>query len=295
MHQPNVQPFLHEPTSTFSYVVWDPSTREAAVIDAVLDYDADAARTYSGSADRIVEFIRDERLTVTWLLETHAHADHLAGCAYLRAELGARTGIGEGIRAVQNRFKQVFNLESDFEPDGSQFGHLFASDEVFRIGTLEARAIATPGHTSDSLTYLIGDAAFVGDTIFMPDGGTARCDFPGGRASTLYRSIQRLYQLPERTRVFVLHDYRPNGRDYRCETTIGEQRRGNIHVSITVGEAEFVAQRTERDRTLTLPALIIPAVQINIRGGELPPVEANGLRYLRIPLNSAGRFSQVSD
>ena len=295
MHRPNVQPFLHEPTSTFSYAVWDPSTRHAAVIDAVLDYDANAARISTASADRIIEFIRDERLTVTWLLETHAHADHLAGCAYLRRELGGRTGIGEGIRAVQSRFKEVFNLERDFRPDGSQFEHLFASDEAFKIGALEAYAIATPGHTSDSLTYVIGDAAFVGDTIFMPDGGTARCDFPGGRASTLYRSIQRLYQLPEATRVFVLHDYRPNGRDYRCETTIGEQRRGNIHVSGGVSEAEFVKRRTERDRTLSLPTLIIPAVQINIRGGELPPTEANGLRYLKIPLNSAGSFSQITD
>lgn len=295
MHRPHVQPFLHEPTSTFSYVVWDPSTRDAAVIDAVLDFDGNAARISTTSADRIIAFIRDERLTVTWLLETHAHADHIAGSAFLKREFGGRTGIGEGICAVQKHFKQVFNLDRDFRADGSPFEHLFTSDEAFKIGTLEAYAIATPGHTSDSLTYLIGDAAFVGDTIFMPDGGTARCDFPGGSASTLYRSIQRLYQLPEETRVFVLHDYRPNGRDYRYETTIGEQRQANIHISGTVSEAEFVTRRNERDRTLSLPTLIIPAVQINIRGGELPPAEANGLRYLKIPLNSARSFSQVMD
>lgn len=295
MQRPNVQPFLHEPTSTFSYVTWDPQTRHAAVIDAVLDFDEGSAQTSTASADRIIEFIRDERLTVEWVLETHAHADHLAGCAHLRRELGGRMGIGEGIRAVQARFKQVFNLERDFRTDGSQFEHLFADNEAFQIGNIEAYAIATPGHTSDSMTYFIGDAAFVGDTTFMPDGGTARCDFPGGSASTLYRSIQRLYELPNETRVFVLHDYPPAGREHRCETTIGEQRRSNIHVRDGVSEAEFVKLRTERDRTLALPRLIIAAVQINIRAGELPPAEESGLRYIKIPLNSAGRFSQVAD
>lgn len=295
MHHPHVQPFLHEPSSTFSYVAWDPQTRCAAVIDAVLDFDEGSAQTSTVTADRIIEFIRGERLTVTWLLETHAHADHLAGCAYLKRELGGRTGIGEGIRAVQTHFREVFNLERDFRPDGSQFEHLFTDEEAFQIGDIEAHVIATPGHTSDSIAYCIGDAVFVGDTIFMPDGGTARCDFPGGSASTLYRSIQRLYELPEATRVFVLHDYPPDGREYRCETTIGEQRRSNIHVRTGVSEAEFVKLRTERDRTLALPRLIIAAVQINIRGGELPPAEANGLCYIKIPLNSAGSFSQTAD
>ncbi|HET8701570.1 MAG TPA: MBL fold metallo-hydrolase [Nitrococcus sp.] len=296
MSRPNVQSFLHEPSATFSYVVWDPQTRQVAVIDAVLDFDESSAQTSTASANRIIEFIRGQGLTVTWLLETHAHADHLAGCAYLKQEIGGRRGIGEGIRAVQAHFREVFNLEQDFRPDGSQFEHLFTDQEPLQLGAIEGRAMATPGHTSDSFSYRIGDAVFVGDTIFMPDGGTARCDFPGGSASILYRSIQRLYALPPETRVFVLHDYYPpDGREHRCETTIGEQRRSNIHVRDGVPEAEFVKLRTERDRTLALPRLIIPAVQINIRGGELPPAEANGLRYIKIPLNSAGGFSQIAD
>lgn len=294
-HRPNVQPFLHEPTSTFSYVAWDPRTREAAVIDSVLDYEESSGQTSTATADRMIDYIRGERLTVSWVLETHAHADHLAAGAHIKRELGGRTGIGVGIRAVQTHFKQVYNLERGFLPDGSQFEHLFDDHEPFRVGELEARAIPTPGHTSDSLTYLIGDAAFVGDTLFMPDGGTARCDFPGGSAGTLYRSIQRLFELRDETRVFVLHDYCPDGREYRYETTIGEQRRHNIHVHEEISEAEFVEMRNERDRTLGLPNLIIPSVQINIRGGQLPPAEENGVRYIKVPLNSTRGFSQVAD
>ncbi|MQM38145.1 Beta-lactamase hydrolase-like protein [wastewater metagenome] len=290
--RPEVRQFLHEPTSTFSYVVWDPQTRRAAVIDSVLDYAENAGRTGTDSADGIIEFVRREGLEVEWVLETHAHADHLAAGAHIRDRLGGTTGIGEGIRTVQRHFRDVYNLERGFLPDGSQFDHLFADYETFHVGHIEARAIPTPGHTSDSLTYVIGDAAFCGDTLFMPDGGTARCDFPGGSASVLYHSIMRLYELPDETRLFVLHDYRPNGREYRNETTIGEQRGGNIHVRDGVTEAEFVERREGRDRTLDLPRLIIPAVQVNIRAGRLPPAEDNGVAYVKIPIDRPGDFSQ---
>lgn len=295
MREPNVQSFLHEPTSTFSYVVWDPDTRRAAVIDAVLDYDDSSGCTSTESADRLVDFVQENDLTTDWVLETHAHADHLAAGDHVRRRLGGRTGIGEGIRTVQAHFKRVYNLERGFLADGAQFEHLFEDGEHFRVGNIESYTIPTPGHTSDSLTYVIGDAAFVGDSLFMPDGGTARCDFPGGSAATLYRSIRRLFELPEATRVFVLHDYRPGGREYRNETTIGEQRRTNIHVHDGVSEAEFVALRTARDRTLGMPKLIIPAVQVNIRAGQLPPAEDNGTRYIKVPLNALQSFSQSAE
>jgi glyoxylase-like metal-dependent hydrolase (beta-lactamase superfamily II) len=295
MRQPNVQSFLHEPTSTFSYVVWDPDTQRAAIIDAVLDYDDSSGRTFTESADRLVDFVLENDLTTDWILETHAHADHLAAGDHVHRRLGGRTGIGEGIQSVQNHFKTVYNLERGFLADGSQFEHLFEDGEHFRVGNIEAYTVPTPGHTSDSLTYVIGDAAFVGDSLFMPDGGTARCDFPGGSAATLYRSISRLFELPETTRVFVLHDYRPGGREYRNETTIGEQRRANIHVRDGVCEAEFVELRTTRDRTLGMPTLIIPAVQVNIRAGQLPPAEDNGTRYIKVPLNALQSFSQTAE
>ncbi|HYW77706.1 MAG TPA: MBL fold metallo-hydrolase [Gammaproteobacteria bacterium] len=291
--KPEVRAFLHEPTSTFSYVVWDPGTNRAAVIDPVLDYAAEAGTTSTESAERIVGFVHDQGLTVDWVLETHAHADHLSAGAYLHRELDSRTAIGAQIRTVQAHFKQVYNLERGFMADGSVFDHLFADGETFRIGELSAQAIYTPGHTPDHVTYHIGDALFVGDTLFMPDGGTARCDFPGGSAQTLYRSIQRLFALPDKTRMFVLHDYQPGGREYRYETTVGEQKRHNIHVGGGRAEAEFTKLRTERDATLGLPRLIIPSVQINIRAGEWPPAEANGYRYLKVPLNRADAFSQV--
>lgn len=290
-----VKRFLHEPTSTFSYVAWDPATRRAAVIDAVLDYDEASGRIGTDSLDEIARFVRDAGLSVEWVLETHAHADHLAGGGRVQRELGGRTGIGVGIRAVQRHFRGVYNLGDAFPVDGSQFDHLFADDERFEVGGLAAQAIPTPGHTSDSLTYVIGDAAFCGDTLFMPDGGTARCDFPGGDAATLYRSIRRLYELPASTRLFVLHDYRPGGREYRNETTIGDQRRHNIHVHDGVSEAEFVATRQQRDRTLGMPQLIIPSIQVNIRGGMLPGPENNGTAYLKVPLNHGDAFSQTHE
>lgn len=289
-----VRSFFHPPTSTFSYVVWDPETRQAAVIDSVLHYEPESGRTSTRYADEIVHFVRTQGLQTRWILETHAHADHLSAGAYLKRILGGATGIGSGIRAVQAHFGKVYDLERDVLPDGSQFDHLFEDDEVYRVGNLEAHVIATPGHTADHLTHLIGDAAFVGDSLFMPDGGTARCDFPGGDARTLYRSIQRILSLPAETRIFVLHDYRPGGREYRNETTVAAERSDNIHVGGGRSEEAFVALRSERDRELGLPALIIPAVQVNIRGGRLPPAAANGLRYLKVPLDSAGAFSTVA-
>ncbi|MBA1145857.1 MBL fold metallo-hydrolase [Ectothiorhodospiraceae bacterium WFHF3C12] len=289
---PVVQSFIHEPTSTFSYVVWDPDSLQAAVIDAVLDYEEHAGRTGTQSADRIIEFVRSQGLTVQWVLETHAHADHLAGGGYIHRQLGGTLAIGQGIRQVQEHFKSVYNVDRGFLADGSQFQHLFEDFETFRVGGIEARAIPTPGHTSDSLSYHIGDAVFVGDSLFMPDGGTARCDFPGGSARILYRSIKRLYELPEETRMFVLHDYRPGGREYRCETTVGEQRRNNIHVRDETTEDEFVEVRDGRDRTLDLPRLIIPSVQVNMRGGEMPPAEDNGVSYIKVPVNYEQGFTR---
>lgn len=289
---PIVQSFIHEPTSTFSYVVWDPDSLRAAVIDSVLDYAEHAGRVSTESADRIVDFVRSQGLSVDWVLETHAHADHLAGGGYIHRQLGGTLAIGEGIKQVQAHFREVYNVERGFLADGSQFQHLFEDFETFHVGGIEARAIPTPGHTSDSLSYHIGDAVFVGDSLFMPDGGTARCDFPGGSARTLYQSIMRLYDLPEDTRMFVLHDYRPGGREYRNETSVGEQRRHNIHVRDDVSEDAFVEVRDGRDRTLDLPRLIIPSVQVNIRGGEMPPAEANGISYIKVPVNHQVGFTQ---
>lgn len=290
-HKPKVEYFLHPETSTFSYVVWDVETRKAAVVDSVLHYEATSGRTSMQYVDRIVEFVRDHNLDTQWVLETHVHADHIAGGARIKQALGGTTGIGAGIRTVQQHFREVYGLERGFLADGSQFDHLFADGEAFHVGNIPARVIATPGHTPDHVTYLIGDAAFVGDSLFMPDGGTARCDFPGGDATTLYRSIQRLFDLPDETRVFVLHDYCPGGRERRNETTIGAERHENIHVGGGRSEAEFVALREARDKTLDIPRLIIPAIQVNIRAGELPPDEPNGVRYLKIPLDQAQKFA----
>lgn len=285
MSAPKVKSFLHEPTHTFSYLVWDPDTLSSAVIDPVLDYDAPAGRTGIDSARKIAAFAREKDLAIEWVLETHAHADHLSAAPFVKSELGGRIGIGAGIRAVQSRFRDIYNLGSDFPVDGSQFDHLFEDDEIFRVGNIEARAIPTPGHTSDSLTYLIGDAAFVGDSLFMPDAGTARCDFPGGDARVLWQSTRRLFELPDETRLFMCHDYAPGGREVRNETTVDEQKRSNIHVGEGKTEAEFVKLRRERDATLGMPKLILPAVQANIRAGELPPPEDNGVSYLKIPLD----------
>lgn len=283
--RPEVRPFLHRSTGTWSYVVADPKTRHAAVIDPVLDFDIKSGRTWTESADAVIAFVRSGGLSVDWILETHAHADHLSSAPYLQAALGGRIAIGQGIRQVQRTFQQILNLGPGFATDGRQFDRLFADDEEFAVGALAAHAIPTPGHTSDSLSYLIGDAAFVGDSIFMPDGGTARCDFPGGDASVLFASIQRLYALPPDTRVFVCHDYGPGGREIACETTIAAERAGNIHVRDGTTEAEFVTLRTKRDTGLDVPKLLYPSVQVNIRAGRLPEAESNGRRYLKVPLS----------
>ena len=286
--------FHHPGSSTFSYVVWDPESRHAAVIDSVLHYEAVSGRTSAHYLDQIVGFVHDHELQTDWVLETHAHADHVSGGALVKRALGGNTAIGAGIRDVQKHFGAAYGLERDFTPDGSQFDHLFEDGESFTVGTIQARAIATPGHTPDHMTYLIGDAAFVGDSLFMPDSGTARCDFPGGDAATLYRSIQRLFELPDETRLFVLHDYAPGGREYRNETTIGAERADNIHVGGGRSGADFVKLRNARDATLGMPALIIPAIQVNIRAGELPPEDASGRRYLKTPLDRASDFSTVA-
>jgi len=287
---PVVTPFFHHDSNTWSYVVRDPYSKAAAIIDAVLDFDAKAARTATSSAQALVDHVVSEQLDVLWLLETHAHADHLSAAHWLKAMHFPETtlAIGEGIRAVQKAFRPIFNLGQHFPVDGSQFDHLFVDNERFAIGGLQVRVIAVPGHTSDSNAYLVGDALFTGDSLFMPDGGTARCDFPGGDAATLYRSIRRMYELPDDTRVFVCHDYGPGGRDIACETSIGAQKRENIHVRDGVGEAEFVAVRTARDATLAMPALLLPSVQVNLRAGALPEPDDNGIRYLKLPLNQFG-------
>lgn len=284
--QPQVHPFFHEDSSTWSYVVVEPQGKAAAIIDPVLDFDPKAARTSTTSAQALLDFVRGHALDVRWILETHAHADHLSASHWLKPRLPSATlAIGAGIRTVQDTFRPIFNLGDEFPVDGSQFDHLFGADERFQLGALEGRVIPVPGHTSDSSAYLIGDALFTGDSLFMPDGGTARCDFPGGDAATLYRSIQRLFELPDATRVFVCHDYGPGGRKVACQTTIGEQKRANIHVHAGIGEERFVEMRQARDATLAMPTLILPAVQVNIRAGELPPAEDNGVRYLKIPLD----------
>ncbi|HEX5305470.1 MAG TPA: MBL fold metallo-hydrolase [Dyella sp.] len=287
MQRPDVKAFFDEPSNTFSYVVSDPATQRAAVLDSVLDYDAASGRTRRDSADAIVAWVREHGLTVDWVIDTHVHADHLSAAPYIQQQLGGRLGIGEHIRTVQDTFGKLFNAGTEFARDGSQFDHLFADGETYRVGGIEAMAMHTPGHTPACMTHVIGDAAFVGDTLFMPDYGTARCDFPGGDAATLYRSIQKIYALPEATRIFLCHDYKAPGRDeYVYETTVGEEKRGNLHVRDGIAEADFVAMRTARDATLAMPQLILPAVQINMRAGHKPPPEANGVSYLKIPLDA---------
>jgi glyoxylase-like metal-dependent hydrolase (beta-lactamase superfamily II) len=286
-HHPQVKTFFDEATFTVTYVVRDPASNICAIIDSVLDYDPASGRTTHGSAEAVVAYVQAEGLQVAWQLETHAHADHLSAAPYLQAALGGRLAIGEKIVRVQDTFGALFNAGSDFARDGRQFDHLFKDGERFSIGGLEGVALHVPGHTPACLAYVIGDAVFVGDTLFMPDYGTARCDFPGGDAATLYRSIQRLLALPDETRVFLCHDYKAAGRaDFRWETTIGAQRRDNIHIHEGVTEAEFVTLRQARDRTLDMPRLILPSVQVNMRGGHLPEPEGNGVRYLKIPLNA---------
>lgn len=285
---PHVTAFFDEATNTVSYVVRDPASPACAVIDSVLDFDYAAGRIFHESADSIIAHIRAEGLTLEWLIETHVHADHLSAAPYIQQALGGRIGIGEDIRIVQETFGKIFNEGTAFERDGSQFDHLFRDGDRYRIGSLEAVALHTPGHTPACMTHLIGDAAFVGDTLFMPDGGTARADFPGGDARALYRSIRRILDLPGDTRLFMCHDYAPNGREIRFETTVAEERDGNIHVHDGITEEEFVAMRTARDATLGMPKLIIPSIQVNMKAGALPEKQENGTRYLTVPLNALG-------
>ncbi|MDC6170631.1 MBL fold metallo-hydrolase [Paucibacter sp. XJ19-41] len=284
--QPQIQAFFDPQTWTVSYLVSDPLSRRAAVIDPVLDFDFKSGRTSTGSADKLLACVRDQGLTVDWILETHAHADHLSGARYLQSQVGGRIAIGENIRQVQATFKKLYNLERSFLPDGSQFDHLFKDGESFRIGTLEVTALLVPGHTPADMAYLIGDAVFVGDTLFMPDVGSARADFPGGDARQLYRSMRRILDLPPATRVFVCHDYPPEGRAPQWQTTVAAQRAGNIHMRDGIDEDSFVAMRRARDATLEVPTLILPSIQVNVRAGQLPPAEDNGVSYLRIPLNA---------
>jgi glyoxylase-like metal-dependent hydrolase (beta-lactamase superfamily II) len=283
--KPQIQGFFDPTTCTVSYVIYEADGSDCAIVDSVLDYDPKSGRTATASADKIVAFVREHRLNVAWLLETHAHADHLSAAPYLQEQLGGCIGIGVGICKVQHAFSTVFNRKNEKE-DGSQFGHLFQADETFKIGRLEARALHVPGHTPADMAYQVGDAVFVGDTLFMPDVGSARCDFPGGCASDLYRSVRRLLSLPDETRLFMCHDYPPAGREPRWEVTVAEQRSANIHVRDSVSEAEFVAMRTQRDATLQMPVLILPAIQVNLSAGHLPEAEDNGVRYLKIPLNA---------
>ncbi|MFN3228225.1 MAG: MBL fold metallo-hydrolase [Asticcacaulis sp.] len=282
---PHVQAFFDPDTWTISYVVSDPAPRACAIIDSVLDLDYAAGRTRYDSADRIIDYIRTEGLSVEWIIETHVHADHLSAAPYLQAHLGGRIGIGASITTVQDTFGAVFNEGDGFRRDGSQFDHLFQDDEPYQIGSLQARALHTPGHTPACMTHVIGDAAFVGDTLFMPDGGTARADFPGGDARQLYRSIRRILDLPGATRLFMCHDYGPEGREIRWESTVAAQRHGNIHVHDGVTEDAFVALRTARDATLDMPRLILPSLQVNMGAGHMPEPDADGRRFLKVPLN----------
>jgi len=286
MKHPLVTHFFDEPTNTFSYIVQDPDSSACAIIDSVLDFDYAAGRTGVRSADEIIKYVRNNQLTVAWILETHVHADHLSAAPYLHEQLGGKTGIGEKIVEVQEVFGKAFNAGTEFARDGSQFDRLFKEGDTFQIGGLEARVLHTPGHTPACLTYVIGDAAFVGDTIFAPDSGTARCDFPGGDAHTLYQSIEKVLALPGETRIFLCHDYKAAGRDeFVHETTVAEQRATNIHVGEGMSEQDFVVLRSERDATLNMPRLILPSVQINMRAGEMPAPEENGQVYLKVPIN----------
>jgi glyoxylase-like metal-dependent hydrolase (beta-lactamase superfamily II) len=284
--RPIVQSFFDPATSTITHVVYEAPGAACAILDPVLDFDAKSGRTRTASAQKVVDFVRAQRLSVEWILETHAHADHLSAAPWLREQLGGRVAIGHNITRVQGVFKKLFNLETEFATDGRQFDHLFDDGERFGIGNLEAQVLGMPGHTPACVAYQVGDAVFVGDTLFMPDVGTARCDFPGGDARTLYHSIGRLLALPGGTRLFMCHDYPPEGRDPRWETSVAEQCATNIHVRGGISADEFVAMRTARDATLEMPNLILPSVQVNIRAGHLPPPDANGVAYLRIPVNA---------
>ena len=283
--KPEVIAFFDEPTNTVSYVVKDPDSNACAIIDSVMDIDYAAGRIAYESANAIIAFIQKNNLKLEWLIETHVHADHLSGAPYIQGKLGGKIGIGENITIVQETFGKIFNEGTEFQRDGSQFDHLFKDGDAYRIGTMTAHAMHTPGHTPACVTHVTGDAAFVGDTLFMPDGGSARADFPGGDARTLYRSIKRVLSLPETTRLFMCHDYGPNGRDIRWETTVAEQRAHNIHVKDGITEDEFVATREARDKTLAMPKLIIPSLQVNMKAGKLPAPDESGKRFLKVPIN----------
>jgi len=283
---PKLKAFFDKATWTVTYVVHNGPGSDCAIIDSVLDYDPKSGRTRTIAADKLIAFVKAHQLTTQWILETHAHADHLSAAPYLKKHLGGQIAIGDQITRVQKVFKGIFNLEPEFKQDGSQFDVLLKDDEAFQIGELTAKVLAVPGHTPACVAYQVGDAVFVGDTLFMPDVGTARCDFPGGDAKTLYASTRKLLALPAQTRLFMCHDYPPSDRPIAFETTVAEQRAKNIHVHDGVSEAQFVAMRTKRDATLEMPVLILPAVQINIRAGEMPPKEANGIAYAKIPLNA---------
>lgn len=284
--KPIVKGFFDPATWTVSYVVYEKEGADCAIVDSVLDYDPKSGRTRTTSADQLIAFVREKQLKVQWILETHAHADHLSAAHYLRKQLGGKIAIGAAITHVQDVFRKIFNLEPEFRPDGHQFDHLLKDGETFAIGALTAKAMSVPGHTPACMAYQVGDAVFVGDTLFMPDVGTARCDFPGGNAHTLYQSTRKLLSLPAETRLFMCHDYPPAGREATWETTVAAQRAGNIHVHDGVSEDEFVKMRSARDATLEMPVLILPAVQVNIRAGDMPPAEPNGVAYLKIPMNA---------
>lgn len=283
---PQVHGIFDPATWTVTYVVYEKQGSACAIIDSVMDYDPKSGRTSHQSADKVIDFVNAHQLKVEWILETHAHADHLSAAPYLKAQLGGKTAIGSHITEVQGVFKGIFNMENSFKPDGSQFDHLFTDGDTISIGALQGRTLNVPGHTPACVAYQIGDAVFVGDTLFMPDVGTARCDFPGGDAKTLYASIRTILSMPSQTRLYMCHDYPPNGREVKFDTTVAAQKSTNIHVHDGITEAQFVAMRTQRDATLSMPVLILPAVQINIRAGELPPKEDNGIAYAKIPLNA---------
>lgn len=284
--QAQVKAFLDDDSETFSYVVWDASSKAAVIIDPVLDFDYKSGRTATRGAQRLVDFVRANDLQLEWVLETHAHADHLSAAPFIKNELGGRIGIGEHIQDVQKIFKEVFDLEKEFLPNGAQFDHLFSDGDTFTVGAMTFEVMHTPGHTPADIAYLIdGQKAFVGDTLFMPDVGTARCDFPGGSATTLFRSIKKLLALPTTTEIYICHDYPPQGREHEYCTTVGAQREHSKHVHDGVSEAEFVQMREERDATLDMPRLILPSIQVNIRAGEMPPADDEGKVYLKLPIN----------
>ena len=286
---PKVKAFFDETTNTVSYIVFDPSSMHCAIIDSVLDYTPDSGRISTCSADAIIEYINTQELTVEWILETHVHADHLSAAAYLKEQLGGQIAISAQVPVVQKEFGKLFGITDEQSDNSQPFDYLFENQEQFLVGNIDSRSLHTPGHTPACMTYLIGNCAFVGDTLFMPDYGTARVDFPGGNAATLFQSIQRIFELPNETRLFMCHDYKTPNRDYYLwETTVEEQKKHNIHLNNQTTEAKFIAMREARDKQLNAPRLIFPAVQVNIRAGQLPPPESNGIQYLKIPLNTFG-------